>query len=380
MLFKIVKKFIFILLFTLSVCHAETIKLHGKTVISAPTTYQNVDIDMTNGFFFVVNNASLTIQNSTIEGLITPNNPILLNIDQGQLILKNTQVTVDTNRIQPIPDDVPPYDLIFITQGNIQLENNNFTINQHFMAGLFATSDLLTNNFIIQNNTITNFHGGFYLTNTKNALLQNNTFTNTSLSNIFILNSSYARIRNNSILFAGYNNNGDGIDVINSDDIILKNNYILADSCSSLAVVNSQNILIDSNVIADGITYGIILTSMSSLNNSNQKLLLKLLHGTKINQANKNIFITNNYLLQNRYGMKAIYVTGLTVENNFFVQRFLSADGRQYWTNNDILLQQVPGIVWDNNWYKEGFSQVDKGYNDQSLKFVVFPLHGGIVL
>ncbi len=382
MSYKTIKNSILCFLFMISIGHADVIKLHGKTIISTPTLIQNATLDLSEGYFFLTNHATLTIQNCVIQGIISPDNPILMNVIQGKLILKKNKVMIKTDHIVPKPDSLPPYNMIFVSQGNATLENNDFSIDHYFTASLLSTGRIFTKGFIIRNNTIQNFHGGFYLTNTTNAFIADNYFTNTSMSNIFILNSSFTNIINNQILFGGNNNTGDGIDLIDSNYIVVKNNSIYADSCYSLILIRCQNILIDGNIIADGITYGIFIAPVVSLNNPYQKQLLKWARANKQSNIlpNSNITIRNNYLLQNRYGLSAASVSGLTVINNTFVQRFMDAKERRFWTDNDTVLQQIQQLVWDNNWYKEGFSQESKGDNTQSYKFVLFPLRGGVVL
>lgn len=365
-----------------SVCHADIIKLHGRTIISSPTVYQNDTLDLSEGYFLLTNNATLKIENCVIQGVISPINPILINIIQGKLILANNKVFIKTSQLKPLPDSVPPYNVILIDGGSVVLDGNDFSIDQYFVASLLTTRGFVTDNFILRNNSIQNFHGGFYLQNITNSLIENNRFINNSMSNIFILNSTFVNINNNSILFAGNNSTGDGIDLIDANHIVLKNNSIYADSCYSLILMHCRNILIDSNIIADGITYGISIIPEISLKNPYQKHLLKLYHpNNKTNiLTNKNITIINNFLSQNRYSLSANSVIGLTVLNNIVIQRFMSASQRKFWTDNDTVLLQIQQMVWDNNWYKEGYSQEAKGDNEKSLKFVVLPVRGGVVL
>ena len=366
----------YIFLIIANICHAQSIKIIGKTIISKPTVYKNVDLDLTEGYFYILNNASLTIQDSTIQGTISPTNPALILLGQGQLIMERNQVNVGTEHIPLDPTIVPPYQFIFVMNGNVQLKNNSFSIFQPYAAVLLSTSRTPTTDFILQDNIIHTFHGGFYLTNSKNALISGNHFWNTSNSNIFMLANSFDTVKDNVMTFAGNNYSGDGIDVVNSDHILVTDNSIYNDTCYAILITSSQNIIVDKNIIADGVTYAIFLTPTLP------QTWLKAFPWLKssLNMASENISITNNYLLQNRYGLSATNVIGLIVKNNLVSERFKDAHERQFWTNNDNMFQNIQQITWDNNWYRESFSQEINGSNELSYKFVSFPLHNGIIL
>lgn len=223
---------------------------------------------------------------------------------------------------------------------------------------MLTTTTLATNNIHITDNFIDNLHGGILLRNTHHALIRNNRFQRTSSSNIFIIEGTDTLIEKNTILFAGNNNVGDSIDVVNSDHINLFQNYIASDSCYSIVISGSKNIIIHQNKILGGITYAIYLTPA----------------------LNTNVTVTNNYFLQNRYGLAGKSIDGLIVKNNLFVQRFRDNASRQFWTNNDLLFRDTANLTWQNNFYKEAYSQDMNGNNKQASKLVEFPLHGGVVL
>src|SRR4051812_8205126 len=68
---------------------ATTVVISPNTVISADTTYVNVTLDMSNGSFIIKDGASLKISNSTINGTLTKDNPILFNVEKGKIDLIN---------------------------------------------------------------------------------------------------------------------------------------------------------------------------------------------------------------------------------------------------------------------------------------------------
>lgn len=69
-------------------CFAERIIIHPKTVIDKNTVYQYATLDMSNGSFIINNNASLQIEESEITGTLSPDNPFLISVANGRLILK----------------------------------------------------------------------------------------------------------------------------------------------------------------------------------------------------------------------------------------------------------------------------------------------------
>lgn len=372
-----------IFMFFASSCFAKPIVIPRVTVIDRPTKYDGVILDLTKGSFLVTNNATLQIENSTINGTISPDNPFLINVVNGQIYLKNTKVHV--NALNIIPDPIQPsiYYVINVAKGMVTLLKNQFDINEAYTAGLLTTGRFSTSHFDISFNKIRNFHGGVLLKYSNQALVSYNRFLNVSISNVFMLGGKGNVIKNNTILFPGNNNVGDGIDVIDSDNISLLRNYIALGSCYSVVILRGTDVYIDHNMITGGITYALYITPSIGFKDDYNKFLWSLIEkNVKLTDlyANKNIQITNNYLAQNRYGLSAKNVDGLIVKNNIFIQRFSSGSNRKFWTNNDVLLQDNVNVNWVNNLYKEAFTQEPKGNNGHSSRFTAFPSRNGVVL
>ena len=366
-----------------SPCFAKPIVIPHVTVIDRPTRYNGVILDLRQGSFLVINNATLQIENSTINGTISPANPSLINVINGNILLKNNKVHVMAANITPDPITPSIYYVINVAKGIVTLSKNMFNVNQAYTVGLLTTGKFATNHFDISFNKIQNFHGGILLKYSSQALVAHNRFLNVSISNIFTLGGNDNVIKNNTLLFPGNNDVGDGIDVIDSSNIILIKNYIALGSCYSVVVLRGTNVYIDRNMITGGITYAVYITSSIGLKDDSNRFLLPLIEKdiplTDL-YSNKNIQITNNYLAQNRYGLAAKNVDGLIVKDNVFSQRFLSASNRKFWTNNDVLLQDNVNVHWEHNLYKEAFTQEPKGNNSYSSKLVEFPLHNGVIL
>jgi parallel beta-helix repeat protein len=208
---------------------------------------------------------------------------------------------------------------------------------------------------------------------------------NNSYGNIVLIGNN-STITKNSIYFSGGNRLGDAIDVIDSTNITINNNYLFTPTCRGIYVFNSRGIMVENNRISGGITYALlVITYPETLNldkNFESPNYLKeiLAHHEMHNLKSANVTIRNNYMSQNRFGIAASDVDSLNVINNIFIQRFDDNDARKFWTNNSILMKNVTGLVWNGNLYKEAYTQEEEGDNSNSSKFVTFPATGGVSL
>ncbi len=369
------------LLMMTGLSYAQTIVIHPNTIISFSKTYNNATLDMSNGSFIIKNNATLTINNSSIVGTLSPTNPTLFTVDgAGSLVMNTNQVNITATNIAQHPTTQSLQYVIQVAQGKVNLSNNTFTINQPYTAGfLITTSSIPTTGIQLVNNNVSNFHGVFYLISSDNALIKNNLLNTNSYGNIVVMGSN-GTITGNTISFSGNDRLGNSMDIINSDTMNISQNLLLTPTCHGVYVLNSNNVTIDSNQIFGGITYAINLLSNPEFEAQDEYVhkLAASLPARPLGATN--IVVSNNFMSQNRYGIAATDITNLNVFNNVFIQRFSDAVSRQFWTNNSILLQNVTGLLWTNNIYKEAFTQDINGDNSQSMTIVPFPQTGGIVL
>jgi len=359
-------------------CLGKNIIVSVNTKIDKNTTYRDCKIDLTNGSFIISKNSTLRISNCEIDGVISPTNTFLF-LSEGKLVLKNNTFIIKTENLIPKPNVPALYYAIKIIDGSTEIIDNTVTLNQAYTVGLLRTDVLPTTKIKFNQNVISNLHGGILLRNTQHADVMNNKFLNVSSSNIFIIQSKNVSIKKNSILFSGNNNVGDAVDLIDSSQVNLVENYISGGSCYSVVVIRGHHILIDHNLIQGGITHSLYITGSESTLDfySDQYWMQQDLTKSGINT---NILITNNYLSQNRFGLAVSNMVGLTVKNNVFIQRFVDNKSRSFWTNNKNLFKNVSNVVWENNLYKEAYSQENNGNNDNSSKFITFPSYGGISL
>ena len=368
-----------------SLCFAQTIIVQPNTVIYQPKTYSNVTLDMSQGSFVVINNATLTIENSTVQGTLSVDNPVLITVDGGNIKLSNNKVMVNASSLPQHPLTQSMQYVMKVGQGNVNLENNSFSVNQPFAAGLLITTEgVYTTGFSIVGNKFHHFHGAVYLINSNNAVVKDNVFLANSYGNLVLIGDN-GQIIHNSITFSGHDHLGDSMDIIDSNNVLIKKNLLTNPTCHGIYILNSHDLQIDDNRIDGGITYAVNIESIpAALTASaiaNNAYLQKIVANYKVNHIiSDKITISNNYISQNRYGIAATDVDALTVQNNYFIQRFNQDSSRQFWTNNSILFNQVTNLNWTNNFYKEAYTQDINGDNSRSNQFVPFPSTGGVSL
>lgn len=364
-----------------SACFAETVVILPNTVISVDKNYHHVTLDLTHGNFLVKNGATLSINDCTINGTLSKNNPILFDVSEhSKLDMMRNMVNVHSEGVLPHPMTQSIYYVMQIAAGVVDLRNNNFTMEDPFTSGLLITLwPYGTSNFVILGNRIENFHGALYLINTGNSKVEDNVFVKNSYGNIVNMGNKNS-IVHNTIYFSGNNRLGNAIDVLNSQEVQVARNLILNPTCHAIYVLSSSNITIDDNRVQGGITYGVNVLSFPEASDKFAYLGNVIPTLKNLNALSHSITIKDNYFLQNRYGVAASDTVGLTVDGNYFVQRFESNDTRKFWTNNNILLKNITDLVWTNNLYKEAFTQEISGDNSKSFSLIPFPVTGGVTL
>lgn len=362
--------------------HDDKVVIRGRVIIDSPVVYANTTLEFQNGSLLITNKASLTVINSRIEGTLSPAFSPLFEVLDGRLTLSHNTVAVTAVNIPPSPLSAPKYALISIHSGSTTLTDNDFSIDKPYTAALLLTGAAATTGITATGNAVNFFHGGFMLQNSSDGRISKNIFFRVSCGNIYIKNSQHIQSDSNMIFFSGNNNVGDGFDVVDSDDIRITDNHIFSGSCYSIFVMRGSNVLIADNSVSGGITYAVYATdALAALHPSYAYLSVfeKNDGKTAFHRDNDNITITGNYFSQNRYGLAASHVNGLTVQDNIFIQHFKNSRSRQFWTSNDMLLKDISGLNWSDNLYKEAFSQDIHSENKKSRHFVRFPEHNGVV-
>jgi hypothetical protein len=375
-------------LFTFSNAFAlDRVLINKDTVIDKSISFNNVILDLDEGRFTVNTGGSLSIENSVINVTISPNNPYLIKLLDGTLILKNTVINVKAENLPQVPDSFSAYTVIDIYKGNVNVSQNQANIDTPFSVA-FLNSDWTnaapTNNMKVNDNVIKNFHGGIGLIFAAHAKINNNKLSNVSNYAILEQNSTAGDITNNIIDFAGNFVSGNAIWLLNDDGISVVNNIIASTAkWPSLQIDAVSNSVFKNNKITDGEDFAISIGPNGAVAKARLQQLIsrnKLLKDKHQDTWNHNLSFSNNYMSQNRYGLTAALVDGLTVTKNIFIQKFSNNVNRQFWTNNANLITSTGAYLWTDNIYKEAFTQEVPGDNSKALQFVEFPATGGVVL
>ncbi len=350
---------------------SPTVVIHKNTVISTPVTYDNVNLDMTDGSFIVKTNGVLTIKNSTIDGKLSKEIPILITVDNGKLILDRNKINITTSKLPQHPFTQSLEYVINITLGSLNINKNDIKIDHLFTAGfLITTSSIPTTGFKITRNRFEHFHGVLYLIASDKSLVEHNKLIRNSYGQIVIIGND-SKIIKNKIYFPGNDHLGNAIDIIDSSNIEIRENVLFTPTCHGIYVINSRNLEIDENTITGGITHAMNIYTYPETVDKIDDYIVTLASTHKFkNLQSKNIRVTENYMSQNRYGLAVSDMDDLIVKGNYFSQRFKDAEQRKFWTNNDILLKNVTNLIWIDNIYKEAFTQDIDGDNSIALKFV----------
>lgn len=360
---------------------AGPIPIVGRVVIDKDTTFKNVELDLSQGYFEVVNKASLQLENCIVKGIVSNKKPMMFNVEEGRLSLKNNDVTVKSVGIVATPATPSVYHVIKFNKGKLTFISNQFVVDKSYTVGLLATTGENNYGVDIRYNKIKNFHGGFTLKRTRHSFFIENRFSNVSITNILILEGRDVNIVKNQTFFSGNSSLGDAIDIIDSKDIVIRDNFIGTGACYGILILRSNHIFLERNKILGGITYAITIKSVMASDDNDQSVnKLTGLHPGKKLALNNDINIIGNYFSQNRYGLTASDVDGLIVKNNIFIQKFPTTAARRFWTDNKIMFKNVSNLVWQQNRYKEAYTQVPSGQEEISNKFVPFPVIGGVNL
>ena len=147
-----------VLLIIYSGAYSQTLNISSAQIINKDTHYQHVIFNLNPGGFIIDNNAILTIEDSVINVTISPDNPNFSLLTKGKLVLKNNIFHVTTKNITPTPTKQSIIFLIRVKNGDIDITNNEFDVNQNYSVGfLYKEGIVSTNNINITNNLIKHF-------------------------------------------------------------------------------------------------------------------------------------------------------------------------------------------------------------------------------
>lgn len=363
--------------------HANEVILNSELIITTEKIYDQQSLIVhEHGRFVIEGNGLLVIKNSRVDVTLSQANPFFILAKQGKLILENSTFRVRTTNIPGRQRQEATAYLVSAKKAQLQVSNNQFYAESIHTVGLIKIGDwdgkVHSQDHMINNNYINNFHGGLYLFNVSNSTISHNMFKFNSLGSINV-SGEHVSVDNNRILFSGRFDIGDGILVLPSKNIKIEHNQISNGSCYGMQVIGGEYVEINDNTIVDGITYAIYISSdFNKLNLSQQQIAMLELTNAPV--RNEHIIIANNYLGQNRYALAGDEVSNLKAHDNYIVQRFDDAATRTFFTNNDILFKRLINLTWKNNFYKEAFTQVNGDNLDITKRLYVYPTRGGVII
>jgi len=139
-----------------------------------------------------------------------------------------------------------------------------------YKFGFFQSQQLPKSSVVqIIENKIEGFHGVYYVNGTEKSVIRNNELRRNSFGNIVASNSSKLKITNNKVIFPGNGTSGDGLTVSGGVDIEILDNEVIAGSCYGIWLISTSKsplseIIVKNNIITDGITSGIYISSLDS--------------------------------------------------------------------------------------------------------------------
>lgn len=340
--------------------------------ITQDTLYHHATLNLGERAFVISRGATLTLEDCDVFVAVSPRSPVAFSLAAGRLIMKNNTLHVKAVDIQPAQAGPVKFSLVKIMGGSVLLANNRAAVDRLWSVGFLMAGPSPTEGHVIVHNHLRHFQGGIFLTRADRVEVAGNHFDHVSGGNIFVLGGSHIRIRDNQILFPGNGVPGDGIDVLDADHIQILHNYIGSGYCYSIYLSGIKNVTVSGNYVTSGITYALYVDA--GLHSAGFAGLTR----QSKDRHNQNLTVAHNYFAQNRYGLAATDVAGLSVRDNIFVQRFLDNAARQFWTDNRILLKAVSGLDWQRNDYREAFPQ-EGSDNCHARQRVPFPVRGGVV-
>ena len=143
--------------------YSKSIVIIGREVIDRNIQYKDVELDISRGYFQIVNQATLKIQDCVIKGIITPHKPNLIDLVSGHLILKNNRFTISSSGLPETPVNATLYNVIEVLQGDVMILGNKFVTDKPYTIGLLVTGKFVLSNFYLINNIVKNFHDAMSL-------------------------------------------------------------------------------------------------------------------------------------------------------------------------------------------------------------------------
>ncbi|WP_409198139.1 right-handed parallel beta-helix repeat-containing protein [Methanobrevibacter acididurans] len=229
--------------------------------------------------------------------------------------------------------------------------NINTTLNGINGSEIFLITKSGMNSNISNFNFISYEGTGIKIENTSNIKLSNNSIKN-------ILDSEYKTEYAKGLKIMP----GNGVGILNSSNIVLEYNTISSYE-NGVYLNNSQNIFVNNNILKEnnyGINYDYNVSNTKVFNNTinenvgNYTLEVPegpLGYGIYLNNSGVNASIINNSIINNYIGIliDSNYSTGITITKNLICENAL--EGITFWKHYDLAENAIYPVVTDNAIY-----------------------------
>ena len=301
---------------------------------------------------------------------------------EGPLVITKSIILIGQNN--PILDGENKYEILLISGKNITIKGIQFRNSGYSSMNDYASIKLIdAANITLENNTITGAYFAIHISNTSYATVRNNTIIGNPRSEqltgnaIHLWKSNHALIENNHVqghrdgiyfefvsLSTIRNNLSEkniryGLHFMFSNDNDYLNN-IFRDNGAGVAVMYSKKVMMRDNHFEQNwgpSSYGILLKDISDSHIEHNTFLRNStglhLEGTSRIEIDKNIFKENGW---------AIKVQASCEDNNFYNNNF-SGNSFDVGTNGSISLNKFYNNYWDKY---EGYDINKDGIGDVS--------------
>ncbi len=285
-------------------------------------------------------------------------NKIIINKNNILYIPQN----ISNDEIQKLIDSNNESNILFLGENynNISLIINkplNITTNINTTLNGINGSEIFLITKSGMNSNISNFNfisyegTGIKIENTSNIKLSNNSIKN-------ILDSEYKTEYAKGLKIMP----GNGVGILNSSNIVLEYNTISSYE-NGVYLNNSQNIFVNNNILKEnnyGINYDYNVSNTKVFNNTinenvgNYTLEVPegpLGYGIYLNNSGVNASIINNSIINNYIGIliDSNYSTGITITKNLICENAL--EGITFWKHYDLAENAIYPVVTDNAIY-----------------------------